>query len=112
MGLKSTILNNDNFVGSLKCFLFLNGNNYASISTGHSTSKEEEYDSIELILEKLVYLEHQWEICVDLKMGNSLLGKQSGYTKYPCFFCMWESRAKSEHWTKKEWLLRKEMTVG
>ena len=72
----------------------------------------EEYDSIKQILEKVTYLKHQWEICVDLKMVNFLLGQQSGYTKYLCFLCMWDSRAKSEHWTRKEWPLRKEMIAG
>ena len=72
----------------------------------------EEYDSVKQILEKVAYLKHQWEICVDLKMVNFLLGQQSGYTKYLCFLCMWDSRAKSEHWTKKEWPLRKEMIAG
>ena len=28
----------------------------------------------------------------DLKMVNFLLGQQSGFTKYPCFLCMWDSR--------------------
>ena len=73
---------------------------------------KEEYNSIRQILEKVAYFEHQWQICVDLKMVNFLLGQQSGYTKYPCFLCMWDSRAKSEHWTRKEWPLRKEMIVG
>ena len=45
-------------------------------------------------------------------MVNFLLGQQNGYTKYPCFLCMWDSRAKSEHWTRKEWPLRKEMIAG
>ena len=102
----------DSSVRSLKCVLLHNGNKYASIPIGHSISMREEYDSIKQILEKVAYVKHQWEICVDLKMVNFLLGQQSGYTKYPCFPCMWDSRAKSEHWTRKEWPLRKEMIAG
>ena len=45
-------------------------------------------------------------------MVKFLLDQQSGYTKYPCFLCMWDSRAKSEHWTRKAWPLRKEMIAG
>ena len=97
----------DSSVRSLKCVLLLNGNKYASIPIGHSISMREEYDSIKQILEKVAYLKYLWKICVDLKMVNFLLGQQNGYTKYPCFLCMWDSRAKSEHWTRKEWPLRK-----
>ena len=102
----------DSSVRSLKCVLLHNGNKYASIPIGHSISMREEYDSIKQILEKVAYLKYQWKICVDLKMVNFLLGQQNGYTKYPCFLCMWDSRAKSEHWTRKEWPLRKEMIAG
>jgi hypothetical protein len=44
-------------------------------------------------------------------MVNFLLGQQSGYTKYPCFLCLWDSRAKHEHWTRKDWPLREYMVV-
>jgi hypothetical protein len=45
-------------------------------------------------------------------MVNFLLGQQSGYTKYPCFLCLWDSRAKHEHWARKDWLPREYMVVG
>ena len=35
-----------------------------------------------------------------------------GYTKYPCFLCLWDSRAKSEHWERKEWPIRGQLNVG
>jgi len=73
---------------------------------------KEEYKAISLVLEKINYQEHQWVICVDLKMVNFLLGQQSGYTKYPCFLCLWESRAKHEHWARKDWPPREYMVVG
>ena len=93
---------------SLKCVLLHNGNRYGSIPIGHSTSMKEEYQTISLVLEKIRYQEHQWMICVDLKMVNFLLGQQSGYTKYPCFVRLWDSRASHEHWIRKEWPLRKD----
>ena len=37
-------------------------------------------------------------LCGDLKVLSILLGQQGGYTKYPCFLCLWDSRAKNEHW--------------
>lgn len=97
---------------SLKCVLLNNGNKFGSIPIGHSTRMKEQYNAISLVMEKIKYKEHQWVICVDLKMVNFLLGQQSGYTKYPCFLCLWDSRAKHEHWTRKDWPPRKDMVVG
>lgn len=62
---------------------------------------KEEYEVIALLLQRIKYVEHNWVNCVDLKMVNFLLGQQSGYTKYPCFICLWNSLAKSSHWTQK-----------
>ncbi|CAH1110019.1 unnamed protein product [Psylliodes chrysocephalus] len=42
-------------------------------------------------------------------MVNILLGQQSGYTKFPCFICLWDSRAKQEHWVRRNWPLRENM---
>ena len=42
-------------------------------------------------------------------MVNFLLRQQSGFTKYPCFLCMWDSRDRAQHYTKKDWPLRKEL---
>ena len=72
----------------------------------------EAYSNIKTVLQKLDYDSHQWLICVDLKMVNFLLGQQSGFTKYPCFICLWDSRARDDHWVKKEWPPRDSMRVG
>ena len=45
-------------------------------------------------------------------MINFLLGQQSGYTKYPCFLCYWDSRDKANHWNKKDWPVRDRLNVG
>ena len=97
---------------SLKCVLFHNGSSYASIPIGHSITPKEQYQSMKIVLQKLAYEEHQWHICVDFKMVKFLLGRQTGYTKFPCFLCLWNSRAREEHWVKKNWPLRKTMSVG
>lgn len=73
---------------------------------------KEEYNNIALVLEKIKYHEHAWVICVDLTMVNFLLGQQGGYTKYPCFLCLWDSRAKQQHWIKMDWPERENMVVG
>ena len=41
-----------------------------------------------------------------------VLGLQSGYTKYMCFICLWDSRDDKNHWTKKEWKERKVHVPG
>jgi len=45
-------------------------------------------------------------------MVHFLLGKQCGYTNYPCFLCLWDSRAKHEHWARKDVPARENMVVG
>lgn len=87
---------------SLKCALLHNGNVYGAVPIGHSVHLREEYNDIKTIISLLKYHEHNWIICVDLKMVNFLLGQQKGFTKYPCYLCMWDSRAREKHWTQKE----------
>ena len=41
-----------------------------------------------------------------------LLGQKGGYTKYPCFLCLWDSRGKTKHWEQEKWPERKEFTPG
>ncbi|KAI6661422.1 hypothetical protein LOD99_13294 [Oopsacas minuta] len=102
----------DSSTRSLICVLLHNGNNYASILIGSSTSMKEEYRPIKLVLEKLKFHVHQFVICVDLKMVNFLLRQQSDFTKYPGFLCLWDSRTRNDHWTRKDWPLRENMVVG
>ena len=45
-------------------------------------------------------------------MINILLGHQAGYVKYPCFLCLWDSRADDQHWQRKDWPVREELVVG
>lgn len=88
---------------SLKAVLLHNGNKYASIPVGHSVHLKEKYDNLAFILTKLNYKKYEWTICGDLKVISMILGQQGGYTKYPCFLCEWDSRAKAKHWTDKVW---------
>ena len=45
-------------------------------------------------------------------MVNFLLGQQHGFTKFPCYLCMWDSRARDKHWTQKEWPIRETLEAG
>jgi len=41
-----------------------------------------------------------------------LLGLQQGFTKYCCFICEWDSRARSLHYKRKDWPARKSLEPG
>ena len=97
---------------SLKAVLLHNGNKYASVPVGHSVHLKECYKNLDLVLNKLFYSEHKWTICGDLKIISMLLGQQSGYTKFPCFLCEWDSRDRKQHYIKKDWPKRKSLQVG
>ena len=88
----------DSSKAGLKCVLLSNGNHNASIPIGHSVTLKESYDTTALVLRKIKYADHNWMICGDLKMICILLGHQSGYTKFPCFLCLWDSRDRENHW--------------
>ena len=83
--------------------LLHNGNSHGAVPIGHSTVLKEQQQDIRTVRNLLKYHEHNWIICVDLKMVTLLLGQQKGYTKYPCFLCMWDSRDRERHWIQKEW---------
>jgi hypothetical protein len=89
-----------------------NGNNYASLGIGHSVHLKESYENLELVLTKIGYTANDWMICGDLKVLCMLLGQQAGYTKYPCFMCEWDSRARSHHWEQKHWTTRISLEPG
>ena len=81
----------------MKAVLLHNGNQLESFLVAHSTNNKETYKDLAPILEKIKCEDHDWVICVDLKVLSTLLGQQLVYTKYPCFLCMWDSRAPDLH---------------
>jgi len=89
-----------------------NANTYAGVPVGHSVTLKESCSTVEMVLQKLCYNEHERLICVDLKMVNLLLGQQGGYVKYPCFLYLWDSRADDQHWQRKDCPVREELVVG
>ena len=97
---------------SLKCVLLHNGNKLASVPIGHSIQMKETYENMKNILDKIKYAEHEWVICGDLKVLSILLGQQGKNTKYPCFLCLWDSRAKQDHWIKRKWPSREVFILG
>ena len=85
---------------------------YGSVPIGHSVGIKEKYEEIKVVLKLIKYHDHKWFICVDLKMVNFLLGQQSGFTRYPCFLCLWDSRARDKHWVQKDWPSGEALNVG
>ena len=94
---------------SLKFVLLHNDNRLAYVPLAHSTTLKEKYEAVKYVLEKICYDQHEWNICVDLKMVNLLLVQQSGFPTYPCFMCMWDSRDRAQHYTNKDWALWEEL---
>lgn len=72
---------------SLKAVLLHNTNKFAPLPLAHSTVLKEEYSNLEAVL------------------------KKSGFTKYPCYLCMFDSRDRKNHYVKKR-PLRSSFTVG
>ena len=98
---KSRLFRNSSKV-SLECVLLNNRKKYASIPIGYSVMLKESLDAVNLILKKIKCNEHDWIICNDVKILCILLGKQNGYTKFPCFLCLWDSRVFQELETRAE----------
>ena len=90
----------------LKAVLLYNGNTVASLPIAHSVTLKETYETLKTLLTSIKYDEHKRLICGDLKAIAILLGLRSRYSKFSCFFCLWDSRADSEHYVRKEWPTR------
>ena len=97
---------------SLKACLLHNGNKHPSIPIGHSVTLKENYNNVKTLLENVNYNKYQWNLCGDFKMIGMLLGLLSGFTKYPCFLCLWDSRDVRQHYVKKEWPTRNNEEIG
>lgn len=97
---------------SLKAVLLYNGNEVASVPVGHSVQMEENYNNMGLLLRYLKYKDHNWLVCGDLKVIALVLGLQGGYTKYPCFMCLWDSRADKQHYVQRDWPTRPNLEPG
>jgi hypothetical protein len=50
-----------------------------------------------ILMEAINYDKFKWQICGDLKVIALPLGLQQRFTKYCCFICELDSRARSLH---------------
>ena len=99
-------------VKSLKIVLLHNGNKVGSVSVGHSVKVTESYEDIRFVLESLQYSQHNWKICGDLKIISVILVLQAGYTKHPCFLCLWDLSADDRHYIQISWPPRTSFVPG
>lgn len=97
---------------SLKAVLLHQGNTKPSIPLAHAVNMKETYESMMLLLKLINYSKYNWKICSDLKVVAMLTGLQQGYTKFMCFLCEWDSRARKDHYKRKDWPKRKYSTIG
>ncbi|KAK2578077.1 hypothetical protein KPH14_001025 [Odynerus spinipes] len=97
---------------SLKAVLLHNGNEYPSVPVAYGSKLKESYELFEVMLNKINYYRYKWNVCSDLKVIGLLMGLQRGYTKYCCFLCEWDSRARSSHYKIKDWPARTNFIPG
>jgi len=97
---------------SLKAVLLHNGNLLPLIPVGHPVHLKETYDNLKQLLKCINYEQHQWPLCDDLKVVSLLLGLQGGYTKYCCFICEWDSRARAAYYVRQNWPMRQSLEPG
>jgi len=67
---------------------------------------------MKVLTEAINYDKFKWQICGDLKVIALLLGLQKGFTKYCCFICEWDRRARSFHYSRENWPARKSLEPG
>ncbi|MEL7308306.1 MAG: hypothetical protein AAGK05_10875 [Pseudomonadota bacterium] len=97
---------------SIKAALIHIGNLLPTVPVAYSTQMKETYTNIARILKALQYDEHQWRICADLKVVAIVSGMQTGWPKFQCFICEWDSRDKRNHFVRKDWKARDEHKIG
>lgn len=81
----------DSSTTSLKAALMYKNNELPTLPIVYANVKEDR-DSMEMILKLTKYNDHGWLIMADLKVLNFIMGLKAGYAKYPCFYCMFDTR--------------------
>ena len=67
---------------------------------------KENYQNVKALLDAinydaLNYAQYERDVIGDLKMVAFLMGLQGGFTKFPCFLCLSDSRNTSLHYNVK-----------
>lgn len=88
---------------SLKTVLLYENSTIKPVPILYAKNRTETYETMEWILRTVDYDRHQWRACCDLKVVTLLAGMQTGYTKYCCAFCTFDSRYKHNQYQKRDW---------
>src|SRR6218665_2187786 len=83
-----------------------------SLPIAHSVHLKGDYTSVKMLLSALKYDDYGWEVIGYFKMVSFLMGHQGGFTKFPCFLCLWDSRDNKAHYHRKDWPQWTEISVG
>jgi hypothetical protein len=102
----------DASVSSIKAVLLHKDNTFPAIPVGYSRQARESYEVIKYLFDLLHYQEYKWMAGGDFKVIAFLTGLQGGYTKHCCFLCLWDSRARADHYRKNKWPSRVDRTPG
>lgn len=95
---------------SIKAVLLHNGNVKPSVPVAFAIGLKEEYGTMKDLFRLIQYDDFKFKIVADLKVVAILMGLQGGNTKYPCFLCLWDSRAYDQHYTNITWSERNQFT--
>ena len=97
----SRIKQGGEIVNSFKAALLHIGNEEPSVPIFYSNDFEEKYTNLRKTLEILNYDQHNWKLCVDLKVAAILVGRCGGRPRYPCHLCEWDSKKSVKDFYKK-----------
>jgi len=97
---------------SLKASSPLQWQHPPSIPVSRSVHNKKSYENMKILMEAINYEKFKWQICGDLKVVALLLVLHQGFTKYCCLICEWDSRARSLHYSRKDWPARKSLEPG
>jgi len=97
---------------SLKVVLLHNGNKLPDIPVAYAPSTKGTYTTMNNILIEVDYKKYRWEVCGDFNIIAVLLGLHGGYTKYSCFLCEGDCRARVSHYSRKHWPHGQSSTPG
>ena len=76
---------------SLKTVLLHNTNQCPSVPLAHSVVMKENHQNVKALLDELNYAQYEWDVIGDFKMVAFLMSLQGGFSKFPCFLCLWHS---------------------
>ena len=103
----------DSSTESLKAVLLHNGNLKPTIPIAYSTKHKENYEAMRLLLHLIKYEEFKWNVVGDFKIIAILSGLKGGHSKYPCSWCLFDSRAPlDKRYATKNWPVRNPNTPG